>query len=65
MADYSELCRRTGCKNYIDWSYMNEECESCALQGESYYIDALASECPFKSKIHKIIKEEGLQLCEK
>lgn len=44
------------CPHYIEWQFSNDEytrpygCTSCILQGQSYNIDKIADNCPFKEK---------------
>lgn len=51
--DYSEICRKLGCEYYTVWNFGYEGCESCKLQGESYYIGSIAEDCPYKKEIAK------------
>lgn len=44
------------CPNYIEWEFVDSEynhsynCTSCMLQGQSYNIDKIANNCPFKER---------------
>lgn len=44
------FCRERGCENYIEWNCGYGDCISCKLQGQSYNIEKIAEDCPFKNE---------------
>lgn len=51
--NYNEQCKAKQCEHYIEWEFDDIEgqpwlCTSCQLQGQSYDIDAIAEDCPYK-----------------
>lgn len=48
----NDFCKSARCENYIEWNCGYGNCISCRLQGESYNINQIAEECPFKEKFN-------------
>lgn len=44
----NDFCKSANCPNYIEWDCGYGLCISCKLQGQSYVIESLAENCPFK-----------------
>ena len=55
-ANFNEWCKAQDCADYIEWDYQFDKechpypCTSCKRQGQSYDIDKIADDCPFKGR---------------
>lgn len=57
--NYNEFCKQQGCEHYIEWDCGYGQCISCKLQGESYNIEKLADECPYKKETLENTRDEN------
>lgn len=65
MEYIEKICKSIGCKEYIEWNCGYGDCVSCLLQGQSYSIDQIADNCPYKDRFTKSktsSMEEGMWL---
>ena len=53
MEYIEKICKSIGCKEYIEWNCGYGDCVSCLLQGQSYSIDQIADNCPYKDRFTK------------
>ncbi len=56
MNEIEKICKEIQCPHFIVWSFGYGDCISCKLQGESYNIESVADDCPYKDKFSNILK---------
>lgn len=56
MNEIEKICKEIQCPHFIVWSFGYSDCISCKLQGESYNIESVADDCPYKDKFNKLKK---------
>lgn len=56
MNEIEKICKEIQCPNFIVWNFGYGNCISCKLQGESYNIESIADNCPYKDKFNNIKK---------
>lgn len=54
MNDIEKICKEVQCPQFIVWSFGYGDCISCKLQGESYDIESVADNCPYKDKFSNV-----------
>ena len=52
----NSFCENKGCSEFIKWDFGGPSCFSCKLVGESYNIDTIPKECPFKDEARLYMK---------
>lgn len=50
MNKIENKCKELHCKNYIEWDFGYGKCISCTLVGQSYHIEKIANDCPYKNE---------------
>jgi hypothetical protein len=64
---HDDWCERNKCEHYTEWEYSDNEydqpynCISCNLVGQSYHIDIIPSECPYKKDSAKEVIIVGIK----
>lgn len=48
MNEIEKICKEIQCPHFIVWNFGYGDCISCKLQGESYNIESVADDCPYK-----------------
>lgn len=56
MNEIEKICKEVQCPYFIVWNFGYGDCISCKLQGESYNIESVADDCPYKDKFNKLKK---------
>uniref|UniRef100_UPI004026754F hypothetical protein n=1 Tax=Segatella hominis TaxID=2518605 RepID=UPI004026754F len=60
MNEIEKICKEIQCPHFIVWNFGYGDCISCKLQGkaarESYNIESVADDCPYKDKFNKLKK---------
>lgn len=56
MNEIEKICKEIQCQHFIELSFGYGNCISCKLQWESYNIESVADDCPYKDKFNKLKK---------
>lgn len=56
MNEIEQICKEIQCPHFIVWDFGYGDCISCRLQGQSYNIESVADDCPYKDKFNYIKK---------
>jgi len=53
--DFSDVCIKNDCSEFIEWDCGQGMCQSCKLVGQSYFVSSIPKNCFHKEKMPKPI----------